>query len=179
MNNPGFLLAAENATNGFWLPHDLWEVFWGSLSFLIVIGLLWKFGSEPARKYFSERTSGIQSSLDGASTARTSAEADRDGIKAALADSDAEAARILEDARQSADALTTDIAARTERDVAAVYERAAIDLAATRSQTEAELSGELSRLAYGAAERVVTEELGDDSQQHLIDAYINNIGSQN
>jgi F-type H+-transporting ATPase subunit b len=179
MNHLGTLLAAEGAENAFWLPHDIWEVFWGSLAFLIVMGLLWKFAKKPGSDYFAKRSSGIAESLDEAATARGTAETERDEVKAALADSDAEAARILEEARRSADVLTTDIAARTERDVASVYERAEIDLAATRSQTEAELSGELSRLAFGAAERVVTDELDDSSQQRLIDTYINNIGGQN
>lgn len=179
MNHLGILLVEEGAENAFWLPHDIWEVFWGSLAFLIVMGLLWKFAKKPGSDYFAKRSGGIAESLDDAATARGTAESERDEVKAALADSDAEAARILEEARRSADVLATDIAARTERDVASVYERAAIDLAATRSQTEAELSGELSRLAFGAAEQVVTDELDDSSQQRLIDTYINNIGGQN
>lgn len=179
MNHLGTLLAEEGAENAFWLPHDIWEVFWGTLAFLIVMGLLWKFAKKPGSDYFAKRSDGIAESLDEAATARAAAEAERDGVKAALADSDSEAGRILEEARRSADALTTDIAARTERDVASVHERATVDLAATRAQTEAELSGELSRLAFGAAERVVTEELDDSSQQRLIDTYINNIGGQN
>lgn len=174
------LFAAEaGAENGFWLPHDIWEVFWGSLAFLIIIALLWKFAKRPGSDFLVKRSSDVAESLEEAAEARRAAEAERDGIKAALADSDSEAARILEEARRSADALTADIAARAERDVAAIHERAAIDLAATRAQTEAELAGELSRLALGAAERVVESELDDSSQQRLIDSYINNIGGQN
>ncbi len=179
MNGLLVLAAEEGAENAFWLPHDIWEVFWGSLAFLIVVGLLWKFAKGPGSDYFARRTDGIAKSLDDAAEARSTAEAESDEIKAALADSDSEAARILEEARRSADALTTDIAARTERDVAAIHERAAIDLAATRAQTEAELSNELARLALGAAERVVSEELDETSQRHLIDTYINNINVQN
>ena len=178
--NQFLILASEaGAENAFWLPHDIREVFWGSLAFLIVAGLLWKFAKKPGSDYFARRTSGIAESLDEAAAARAAAESEREDVRTALADSDSEAARMLEDARRSADVLTTDIAARTERDVASVHERAVIDLAATRAQTEAELSGELSRLAFGAAERVVTDELDDSSQQRLIDTYINNIGAQN
>lgn len=179
MNGFLMLLVEEGAENAFWLPHDLWEVFWGSLAFLIVVALMWKFAKKPGSDYYSKRTEGIANSLGEAASARSTAEAERDDVKAALADSDSEAARILEEARRSADVLTADIAVRAERDVAAIHERAVIDLAATRAQTEAELSGELSRLAFGAAERVVAEELDGTSQQRLIDTYINNIGAQN
>ena len=66
-----------------------------------------------------------------------------------------------------------------ERDVAAVRDRAAIDLAATRGQVQADLSGELSRLALGAAEKVVEGTLDEATQQRLIDAYISQVGTQN
>ncbi len=179
MNSFLLFAAEEGAENAFWLPHDIKEVFWGTLAFLIVMGLLWKFAKKPGSDFFSKRTATIAESLDEAAAARTAAESERDEIKAALADSDAEAARIVEEARRSADALRSDIAARAERDVAMVHERAEVDLSATRSQTEAELAGELSRLALGAAEKVVDEELDESGQQRLIDTYINNIGGRN
>ena len=180
---PFMFLAAEEgehiAENAFWLPHDIKEVFWGTLAFLIVMGLLWKFAKKPGSDFFAKRTATIAESLDAAAAARAEAEAERDRIKAALADSDSEAARIVEEARRSADALRGDIATRAERDVTSVRDRAEVDMIATRSQTEAELAGELSRLALGAAERVVDEELDDSGQQRLIDTYLNNIGGRN
>lgn len=174
-----FLAAEEGAENGFWLPHDINEVIWGTFAFTLVALLLVKFALEPGKGYFKNRSAGISEGLEGAASARQEAESERDGIIAALADSDAEAGRIIEDARQSADALSADIAARAQRDADAVRERAAVDLAATRNQMEADLSGELSRLAMGAAEKVVEDELDAPNQQRLIDAYISDIGSQN
>ena len=179
MNALAVFAAEAGAENGAWFPHDMREVFWGSLAFLIVFGLIWKFAKKPGSDYFTKRISDIAESLDAAASARTEAEAERDQIKSALADADSEKSRIIEEGRRSADALTADIAARADRDVAAVQERAVVDLAATRNQIEAELSGELSRLAMGAAERVVSEELDAASQQRLIDSYINDVGSQN
>ncbi len=35
------LLASEEGGNGFWLPHDINEVYWGTLAFLIIAGLLY------------------------------------------------------------------------------------------------------------------------------------------
>jgi F-type H+-transporting ATPase subunit b len=179
MNALAVFAAEAGAENGAWFPHDMREVFWGSLAFLIVFGLIWKFAKKPGSDFFTKRTADIAESLDAAANARTEAEAERDQIKSALADADSEKSRIIEEGRRSADALTADIAARADRDVAAVQERAVVDLAATRNQIEAELSGELSRLAMGAAELVVSEELDAASQQRLIDSYINDVGSQN
>ena len=61
----------------------------------------------------------------------------------------------------------------------AARERAAFDLATTRSQAQADLSGELSRLSLGAAEAVVETSLDEAAQQRLIDDYINQVGTQN
>lgn len=176
------LLAAEEGghpENAFWFPHDTKEIIYGSLAFFIVAFFITKFGRNAVVGGLRKRTAGIEESLTEAAEARSAAEGERDRIKAALADSGTEAARIVEEARQAADALTAEIATRADRDVAAVHERAAVDLAATRHQMEADLSGELSRLALGAAEKVVEGSLDDANQRRLIDDYIAGIGTQN
>lgn len=173
------LLAAEEGGNPFWLPHDIKEVIYGSLAFFIIAFLLTKFGKKFVIEGLRKRTAGIEESLDEAATARAEAEAERDRIKAALADSDTEAARIVEEARQAADSLTAEIAVRADRDVESVRERASVDLATTRHQMEADLSGELSRLALGAAEKVVDASLDEANQRRLIDDYIAALGNQN
>lgn len=170
---------AEHAENAFWLPHDINEVIWGSLAFLVVAVLLWKFARKPIAAFLSGRIAGIEASLAAAEQARTAAEAERDRIKAALADSDTEAARIIEQARTGADQLSADTEVRAARDAERVRERAIADLASTRSQAESDLAGELSRLSLGAAEKVVESSLDDASQQRLINAYISQVGSQN
>jgi len=174
------LLAAEPGTeNGFWLPYDMGKVWWGTPAFLIVMLLVWKFGHQPVRDGLARRTERIATTLGEAAAAREAAEAERDRIKAALADSDAEAARILEEGRRAADVMATEVGERAEQDLVSIRERATIDLAATRGQVEADLGGELSRLAFGAAEKVVEDTLDDANQQRLIDAYISQVGSRN
>lgn len=172
-------LLASEAGNGKWLPADMNEVIWGSLAFLIVAVALWKFGKAPVVNGLRARSQKVSDRLGEASNAREAAEAERDRIKAALADSDSEAARIVEEARRAADQLGTDTVTRTEAEIVTLRERATTDLAATRSQATADLSGELSRLALGAAEEVVSTSLDDVTQQRLIDDYISQVGSQN
>jgi F-type H+-transporting ATPase subunit b len=179
LSNIALLAAEEGAENGFWLPHDINEVFWGTLAFLIIVGLLWKFARKPAADGMKGRIDRIAEELDAATQTRLTAEAERDRIKAALADSDSEAARIIEAARRSADQLAADTATRTDVEIAALRERAEADLVSTRAQAESDLAGELSRLSLGAAERVVETTLDEQAQQRLIDQYISQVGSQN
>lgn len=187
LNNVSLLaaVAAEVSEDGsvepnpFWLPFDINEVIWGSLAFVIIAFLLWKFARKPIGTYFAGRIHTISSELAAAASMRTEAEAERDRIKAALADSDSEAARIIAEARSSAEQLAVDIAARTETDLENIRRRGGSDLETTRTQAESDLSGELARLALGAAERVVEGSLDDAVQQRLIDDYISQVGSQN
>ena len=180
LHNIALLAAEEGAENGFWLPHDLKEVLWGTLAFLVVAFLLWKFARKPAADAMSGRIDRISTELDAATQTRLTAEAERDRIKAALADSDSEAARLIEEARRSADQLTVGHRRPDRgRRSPALRERAEVDLASTRAQAESDLAGELSRLSLGAAERVVESSLDPAAQQRLIDQYISQVGSQN
>ena len=171
------LLAEEG--NGKWLPHDNNEVIWGTIAFFLVMGLLiWKAGPT-IKAAIAARPERISGELDSATEARTAAEAERDRIKAALADSDSEAARIVEEARQTADRLRADIEARAEGEVATLRERNAHDIATARRQAESDLVGEVSRLALGAAEKVVHNNLDDATQQALIENFISQVGANN
>ncbi len=171
------VFAAEQ--NGKWLPADLKEVLWGTIAFVIIFGLLWWKAGPPIMKAMSGRTERISDDLKAAVDDKSGAEAERDRIKAALADSDTEAARIVEEARQTADKLRQDLEAKAEADGVAIRERAVVDLETTRRQAVADLTAEVSRLALGAAERVVSHNLDDDSQQQLIEQYISQVGSSN
>lgn len=178
MSNVLMLLAAEDG-NGFWLPADPLEVLWGSLSFFIVVALLVKFTKAPVAKYFNGRVEGIKEKLDEAETARVTAETERDRVKAALADSESEKARIIAEAEASARDIMEAAPERAAAAAAEVRERGQADLAATRAQAQSDLSSELTRLSLGAAEKVVEASIDDATQQRLIDAYISQIGSQN
>ena len=174
------LLATTIETeNGYWLNHDPNEIIWGSIAFALVMGLLiWKAG--PAlRKAMVGRTDRIQGEMDAATTLRTDAEGERDRIRAALADSDSEAARIVEEARQTADQLRRDLAERTDAAIVAMRARGVTDLDAARRQAETDLRDEVARLALGAAEQVVHGNLGEATQQQLIEGYIAHVGSAN
>jgi F-type H+-transporting ATPase subunit b len=165
--------------NGPWLSGDLQKVAWMAAAFVVMAIILLKFGKQPFMDMLANRQERIRTELDTVAQERLSAEAERDRIKAALADSDAEAARILSEARAAAERLDVDTAARTEHELVQLRERATADLASTRRQAEADLSAELSRLSLGAAERVVRNSLDDATQQRLIDDYISQVGAQN
>lgn len=167
------------AGNGTWLPHDPWEVLWGSVAFLIIAFVLVKKAGPLVKKGFVGRSERIEATLDGASSDRRTAEAERDATKAALADSDSEAARIVAEARETATKVRADLIARAEADAAAIRERGTAEIGSARRSAQADLTAEVSRLAAGAAEQVVHANLDDTTQQSLIESYIAQVGANN
>lgn len=153
------------------------ELVWGSLSFLVLFGLMWKFAFPAIKGGMNARTERIRADLDAAETAKSEAVGVLDGYKAQLADAKAESARIIEEARQAADALKKDQEARLQTELAEARARAAADIESAKAQATADLRGELATLAVGAASAVVNKNLDPAAQTQLIEDYINQVGS--
>ena len=152
------------------------EIIWGGISFLLLLLLMWKFALPAVKEGMNNRTERIRNDLETAETAKTEAVEVLDGYKAQLADAKGEAARIIEEARQSADALKKDQETRLQTELAEARARAAADIEAAKAQATADLRGELAELAVGAASAVVNKNLDPTAQAQLIEDYINSVG---
>jgi F-type H+-transporting ATPase subunit b len=153
------------------------ELVWGTISFVLLFLLMWKFAFPAIKKGMNDRTERIRADLDAADTAKTEATVVLDGYKAQLADAKSEAGRIIEEARQAADALRKDQEARLQTELAENRARAAADIEAAKAQATADLRGELASLAVGAASAVVNKNLDPAAQTQLIEDYINQVGT--
>ncbi|HEX2576933.1 MAG TPA: F0F1 ATP synthase subunit B [Aquihabitans sp.] len=154
------------------------ELIWGAIGFAIVFGFLaWK-GFPAMKKAMNARTERIRSDLDAAEAQRTEASAVLAQYQGQLTDARSESARIIEEARQSADEVRAQLVAKAEADVAEMRARAAADIEAAKVQAIADLRGEVATLAIGAAEQVVERSLDRDTSVALVEAYINQVGAE-
>lgn len=156
---------------------ELNEILWGAVGFAVVFAFLaWK--AYPAMKSgMNARTERIAADLDAAEAQRTEASTVLAGYQAQLADARAESARILEEARQSADGVKANLVAKAEADVAEMRAKAAADIEAAKAQAIADLRGEVASLAIGAAEEVVGRNLDRDTNVALVESYIDRVGA--
>jgi F-type H+-transporting ATPase subunit b len=154
------------------------ELIWGSFGFLVVFFFVWKFGYPAMKKSLDARTDRIRNDLDSAEQQRTEADALLADYRAQLADAKGESNRIIEEARQAADALKRDQEGRLQTELAEMRTRAAADIDAAKTQAIADLRGEVAQLAVGAAEVVVGRNLDQASQVQLIEDYINQVSNQ-
>jgi F-type H+-transporting ATPase subunit b len=153
------------------------ELVWGSISFVVLFLLMRKFAYPAIKQGMSARTERIRGDLDAADSAKAEAVAVLDRYKADLADAKSEAGRIIEEARQAADALKRDQEARLQTELAEMRTRAAADIESAKVQAIADLKGEVAQLAVGAASVVVHKNLDQATQMQLIEDYINQVSS--
>jgi F-type H+-transporting ATPase subunit b len=153
------------------------ELIWGGVSFVVLLVLLSKFAFPALKKGMDDRTERIRKDLDEAEGAKTEADRIRDDYSRQLADAKAEAGRIIEEARQAADAVRRDLTARAEQEAQELRQRNAEQLETERTRIMSELRGQVSTLAIELAEKVVEANLDRDANNRLIESYIQQVGS--
>lgn len=173
--------AAEDAGEAAEAPNPIipaWdEVIWGSIAFLILLAVMWKFAYPTIRKAMESRTASIQSDIDSADAAKREAQELREQYDSRLAEANAEAARIIEEARGEAERVRQERLAAIEPEIAERRLAAEADIEAARNRAMVEVRGEITALAVGAASRVVMASLDEDAHRRLVDDYIDQIGS--
>lgn len=154
------------------------ELVWGAISFVVLFFLLRKFAYPAIKQGMENRTERIRSDLASADEAKSEAQAVLEEYRAQLADSRGEAGRIIEEAREAADAMKRDQQARLEADLAELRARAVSDIESAKAQAMADLRDDVAQLAIGAAEAVVQRNLDEATQTQLIEDYINQVAAQ-
>jgi len=153
------------------------ELLWGSIAFLIVLGVLAKFAFPALKKTMRERQDKIRHDLEGAEAARVEAEREREDYRARIQESRQEAVGILEAARGDAERVRADIIARAETEANEIKARANDDIRLATERAQADLQASVKDLSIELAEKVVEHNLDADTQRALIDSYIAQVGS--
>jgi F-type H+-transporting ATPase subunit b len=153
------------------------EIIWGSIAFLILLGVMWKFALPPVRAMMEAREQKIRGDLEQAEGAKGESERVLEQYRAQLADARNEASRILEEARQAADQMRRDLIARAEADAAELRARAQQDIELATQRATADLQRRVADLSIELAEVIVKRNLDRDTQLQLIENYINEVGT--
>jgi F-type H+-transporting ATPase subunit b len=154
------------------------EIIWGTFGFVVVFAFIWKVGLPSIKGGMNARTERIRSDLDAAEAQRTEATTILDEYKAQLADARTESARIIEEARQAADEVRSNLQAKAEADITELRAKATADIESAKAQAIADLRGEVAALAIGAAEQVVERSLDQATSVALVEAYIDQVGAK-
>jgi F-type H+-transporting ATPase subunit b len=155
------------------------EIIWGSLAFLVLLGAMWKYGVPAVRNMEQAREDRIRTDLEGAEKAHAEADAEKAQYLAQIADAKNESGRLIEEARQAAESVRTDLIARAETEANEIRARAQADIANQRDQAMAQLRTDVASLSIDLAGRIVERNLDSDTNRQLVDSFIDQVAGSN
>ena len=171
------IVFAAEGPNGWFIPSDIKEFWWGTAAFLVVLALMvWKL-LPVVRKAMADRSDRIRDELAAAEQERLDAEADLSSLRSRLADADAERERIVSQAGEQAERIKADLISRAEAEAADARAKAELEVAASHGQATADIQAAVATQAIDAAESVVAAELDAATHDQLIDSYIQQVRS--
>lgn len=148
------------------------ELIWGTVAFAAIFLLMWKFAVPAIKKSMDARSARIEGDLASASNVKAEADTMIAEYKAKLADAQSESNRIIDEARQQAEAVRKDLIGRAEADAAAIRAKASEDLNAQADRLKADLQSHVKGLSLDLAEKVVGANMNKDTNSALVDRYI-------
>jgi F-type H+-transporting ATPase subunit b len=154
------------------------EILWGTLAFVVLVALMWKFAFPAVQKAMQARTEKIRGDLDEAETIRTEAQQILDDYQRQLADARNESNRIIEEARQAAEQVRQEMIHRADEEVAELRRRNTDDLRVAQERVLSQLQVHVRGLAIELAEKVVGANLDRDRNLQLVDQFIAELNSK-
>lgn len=155
------------------------EIAWGSAAFVVLFLAMWKFGVPAVKNMEKAREDRIRNDLEGAESAKADAETEKAQYLAQIAGAKEEAGRLIEEARQAAESVRTDLVARAEQEANDIRSRAQADIANQRDQAMAQLRTDVASLSIDLAGRIVERNLDSDTNRQLVDSFIDQVSGSN
>lgn len=147
------------------LTPDLGLLFWMFLAFLVVLGVLIKFGVPVIVKMVNERKSYIDESLRKANEATARLENIKTECEAMMQEARDKQAALLREAANTRDAIIEQAKDKAREEGARMIEEAKGEIANEKAAAVAGIKKQVASLAVEIAEKVLRRQLADDKAQ--------------
>ena len=153
-------------------------LFWMSLTFLVVLFILWKFGFPVIVKMVAERKSFIDDSLRKAHEANEKlANIQKEG-ESILQEAREKQASILKEAASTRDAIVEKAQDKAREEGARLINDAKIEIDNEKQAAISNIRKQVATLSVEIAEKILREKLGNDkTQMDLIDRMLDDVSS--
>jgi F-type H+-transporting ATPase subunit b len=145
---------------------------WAAITFLVLLGVLYKFAWGPIVKMLDDRTRTIHEAIDAAKKERAEAERMLAEQKESLARATREAAELAKRNQQEVEALRQELTARARKEADELVASARKQIVEEKSKAVSELRGMAADLAIDAASRLVKASLDEKAQRALVEDYL-------
>ena len=153
-------------------------LFWMSLTFLVVLFILWKFGFPVITSMVQERKAFIDDSLRQAREANERlANIQKEG-ESILQEARDKQAQILKEAAATRDAVVEKAQVKAREEGARLINDAKAEIEQEKKAAIADIRRQVAELSVEIAEKVLRQNLkGDKAQMDLIDRMLNDVSS--
>jgi F-type H+-transporting ATPase subunit b len=168
------LLAETKPPNPI-VPH-VSEMIVGTVAFLLLVWLLWKYALPRFEQAFQARVEAIEGGIKRAEEAQAEANRVLEQYRTQLAEARTEAAQIRESARADAVRIGEEMRAEAQAEQNRIVQRGEELLAAQREQIVSRLRGEIGDMAVRLAERIIGDSLADEaSRRRTVDEFLSEL----
>lgn len=155
------------------------ELYVNLAAFVVLFLLLGKFAFPAITKLMDERSAKIRESLEKSEDTRIEAERMLEEYKLQMAEARQEASKVIEQGKQVAEAMKTEIMAKASEEAAVIVEKAKQTIDVERKAAVAELRTSVAELSVAVAGKIIGEKLSADDHAKLIEQYVAEVGGLN
>ena len=142
------------------------------LTFGLLVYLLNRFLYGPMTKALNERTERIKSALEAAERSRDEAQRLLDEYKKQMAESRAQAQKIIDSATQMGRQMREETVTRAKQEAERTVERALAEIEREKLAAIEELKSHVADLSLQIATKLVAQELDGEKHRSLIESYL-------
>ena len=154
---------------------DIPELVWGAIAFFLLLILMNWVCLPPIRQAMRKRDEQLRGDDEAAERAVVEAEQVRRDYDATLAEARAEGARIVDEARQGADAQRAELIRAAEDDASTLRQAAMAELDAERVNALGQMQGDVANIAVSAASKVVQQPLDVTANRSVVEAHVSGL----
>lgn len=177
---PTFAFAAERETAGITAILPAMDEFIPMLvAFLILLAILVKFGWPMFKDILDKREATIREALEKSEQARIESERVLAEYQEKLIEARNEAATIVSEAKQQAEAQRAATTARAQEEAEKIIAKAREAMESEKQAAIGELQASVADIAVAAMARVVKEDFSDEEHRRLIERSIEEVGNLN
>ena len=148
---------------------------WTAITFLVLIGVLWKFAFGPISRMLVERETTIRDAIDSARKEREEAEKLLAQQKEALVKAQRDAAELAKRNQQEMETFRSQLTAQARKEADDLVAQARKTIQEEKKLAVSQLRAEVADLAVAAAARIVKSSLDEKTQRQLVDEYIKDL----
>ncbi len=172
-------LTLSEGTGGFdpLDPASIGTLFWTWVIFLGALPFIWKMVMGPITGALEERDANASRAIAAAEKAGADAEKARADVEVALGEAQAEAAKLLQNARERAEVREHEIVQAAKQEASQMVENARKTIQAEQDKALSALRSQVVDLTFSAANRVLERNVDSEDDRRMVTQLIGGQGA--